>query len=373
MEEFSLKRQMEILNFNDEKRREWEKARLPYSALFELTARCNMNCVHCYLQKHHTEVELSLEEIKGIIDILYDKGILFLTLTGGEIFTRKDIAEIYMYAKRRGFMIELFTNGLALTDEMIEILVRYPPVMVDISIYGACEETYSKVTGINGAFSKVMDNCRKLKAANVRFCLRTPVLTLTIGELDDMRELANEIGTDLAISYEISPTIDRDMISQNYQLDTRTVLELEVRDFFENEGIKDTAVSPLPDGGPKPIFSCKMGRGALVIDYTGKLFPCMKFRHIGQKLTRTNYDDLWASFGIYSELMTKPDNKCNKCSAAYYCEVCPAEMDFIFGDMEYRTEDNCKIAFFIKDLHDNVFPSVQEALVTLDKLFGSTK
>lgn len=86
-----------------------------------MTPRCNFNCVHCYLQDHHAEDFLSKDDVIQMLDLLYDEGILFLTLTGGEVLTRKDFAEIYAYAKRKGFLMEVFTNGYALTEEVIAL------------------------------------------------------------------------------------------------------------------------------------------------------------------------------------------------------------------------------------------------------------
>lgn len=361
-------KQFQSLNFDVAKRKSWEKSRYPYSALIELTSKCNMNCVHCYLQQHHSEKEMSFEEVITILDILYSKGILFLTLTGGEIFTRKDFLDIYMYAKRKGFIVELFSNGELITDEMINVFRKYPPVMIDISIYGACEDTYKKVTGRSNAFQKVIENCKKLISAGVRVSLRTPVLTLTLNEIDDMRRLADDMGIIFCTSYEIAATIDRDDISQKYQLGNAEILSYEVIDYFNNENKTIYPPQKKGDGSPISVFSCKMGKGSLTVDYKGNMFPCMKFRHIGKKLTENNFDYLWNSYGKYHSLYTKPDNKCNSCDANYYCEVCPAEMDFLYGDMEYRTKTACKIAKFRKSLYEGEFLSCDEALNKLTAL-----
>ena len=96
---FWEKVQMQVLDFATDKRTEWEKDHKLYSVIFELTPRCNLNCVHCYLNQHHASKELSYEEIIEIIDILYEKEVLFLTFTGGDVFVRKDFLDIYMYAK----------------------------------------------------------------------------------------------------------------------------------------------------------------------------------------------------------------------------------------------------------------------------------
>ena len=116
-----------------------------------------MNCVHCYLKNLHSEHQLTTQRVFEILDILHDNSILFLTLTGGEILTRSDFAEIYMYAKRKGFFVELFTNAYLFNDDTIELLKKYPPMLVDVSLYGGCEETCYKITGIKGAFRKVLE------------------------------------------------------------------------------------------------------------------------------------------------------------------------------------------------------------------------
>ena len=340
--------------------------RFPYSALIELTPKCNMNCVHCYLQKHHQEYEMSYEQIIEILNVLHNKGILFVTFTGGEIFTRKDFLDIYLYAKRKGFIIELFTNGTILTKSAIEVLEKFPPVLVDVSMYGACEETYQKVTGCSGMFDKVVAHCKDLVAHEIRVALRTPVLTYTLRELDAMKKIAKEIGAVFCTSFEISPTIEKDRISQQYQVKITEALKYEAKEFFERnqKTIDSIPESYLTRAKSIPIFSCKMGKGALVIDYQGNMFPCMKFRQIGKKLTKENFDGLWKSYKKYYLLKTKKDNPCNNCDKRYYCEVCPAEMDFLYGNMEYRTDVMCKIANFRKNLYEGKL-SLEQAIEDL--------
>lgn len=101
---FTDRIKMQVLDFATDKRSLWEKNHQLYSVIFEITPKCNFNCVHCYLHDHHATSELPFEEIIRIIDILYEKEVLFLTLTGGDIFTRKDFLDIYLYAKKKGFI-----------------------------------------------------------------------------------------------------------------------------------------------------------------------------------------------------------------------------------------------------------------------------
>ena len=103
MEELDEKLHLQLLNIGTDKRNEWMRERKPFSVLFELTSLCNMNCIHCYLQNSHSPHMMSFQQIKDIIDILYEKGILFITFTGGEILTRKDFIDIYICQETRLF------------------------------------------------------------------------------------------------------------------------------------------------------------------------------------------------------------------------------------------------------------------------------
>ncbi len=212
---FLEKVQMQALDFATDKRTQWESKHQLYSVIFELTPRCIFNCVHCYLHDHHRSDELPYDEIIRIIDILYEKEVLFITFTGGDIFTRKDFLDIYLYAKRKGFIIELYTNGALITEKDIQIFSQYPPLLVDISLYGSCEETYRKVTGISGAFEKVISNIKSLLAAGVRVYVKALVLNLYYHELPQIKQIAEDFNIPFRTGFEIFPSIDNDSSVQD--------------------------------------------------------------------------------------------------------------------------------------------------------------
>ena len=63
------------------------------TALFEITNACNLNCIHCYRENRGGK-ELSLKQIKIIIEKITASGVDSLILTGGEPLLRKDLFEI---------------------------------------------------------------------------------------------------------------------------------------------------------------------------------------------------------------------------------------------------------------------------------------
>src|SRR4030042_3273966 len=107
-----------LINYGDFSKRFHDKIlsrRIPTDGSIEVTARCNLRCVHCYinlpLNDHAAqEKELSYKEFCNIIDQIVDEGCLWLLLTGGEPFIRQDFLDIYTYAKKKGMLITIFTN-----------------------------------------------------------------------------------------------------------------------------------------------------------------------------------------------------------------------------------------------------------------------
>lgn len=360
MDVFTEKLQMQLLDFDSSKRIAWKKARHPYGAHIELTPKCNFRCVHCYMCHSHTSEEMSYERIVEIINILYEKGILFLTFTGGEILTRKDFLDIYMYAKRKGFLIELFTNGMLLSDKIIEKLKQYPPLVVDISLYGANEETYKKVTGISNAYEKVINNCKKLIDADIRVTLKSPIINETYNEINALKAIANQLGVPISITFEICAAIDGDCSIQAHQVSEKKALIYE----FSSCSFKIDEKKEI-EHRSKKIFACNVAVSSFVIDFTGKMCPCMKFRHRGIELNRTNFDEIWSKFGKYRELERSPNSRCFNCEAVDECEICPAEMDFLYDNFEacpdtYRKRYMARSLFYHRHLSaESIFKLLQ--------------
>lgn len=349
-----------FLDFATDKRLEWENKHLLYSVIFEITPRCNFNCVHCYLTSHHDNDELSYEEIIEIIDILYEKEVLFLTFTGGDVFVRKDFKDIYLYAKKKGFIIEIYTNGALIDQEILDMFCEYPPLLVDISLYGSCEDTYHKVTGVSNAFAKVVHSIEELKRNNIRVSLKAPILNLYYDELPAMKKIAENYGLPFRTGFEIFPTIDNDSSVTDYSVPIETALEYEFAQFEEEKHNMPNReyTKPVDLMKEKPLFRCKLGRASCVIDYYGNMCPCMSFRHRGVRLTKDNFESVWNSFGQYPEMKADDTYRCLQCEAYDYCDICPAMMEFVYGDMQHVDEHFCRSAKARYQHFKKMFPEV---------------
>lgn len=328
------------IKFDDFEMESWERNRQPLGVTFEVTPKCNFRCIHCYLNNRYEQAELDTRQIKNILNILQNQGVLIITLTGGEIFTRKDFQEIYIHAKRLGFLVGLFTNGYAIKADDLEMLTEYPPLLVDISLYGASDETYFKVTGKKGAYTRVLNNCREMRKRNIPLALKTPMIKEYLHEIDQMKAVARELGAEYRFSYEIVPTLDNDCSTLNHAISLSDMLHLETTDEIRlRVGEKSAEIvnnwpSAAANGDFVPMFLCKIAVNDFFIDYQGRMCPCAGYRSQGRSLLYESFTDIWRDFAHYREIPASSDNKCIRCDSRYFCKVCPADQDEFYGDPE---------------------------------------
>src|SRR6185295_18763031 len=99
---------------------------VPHVVAWNLTRRCNLECVHCYISAGPSETataELTTAEgLRLAAEILAVNPAPMFILSGGEPLLRDDLAEIARFASSRGATVVIGTNGTLLTAERISEL-----------------------------------------------------------------------------------------------------------------------------------------------------------------------------------------------------------------------------------------------------------
>ena len=190
-----------------------EQLRIPLSGSLDLTHRCNLNCVHCYLgpqagRQKMGAVEMSTGRILSLLDEITNAGCLNLLITGGDPLIRDDFPVIYSHAKKNGLLVTVFTNGTLLTDKVLDLFVDLPPLEVEISIYGATAPTYEKITRVPGSYERCFDSIGRLLDKNIKVNLKTILMTINSHELEEMENIARKFGVKFRFDAAISPYID---------------------------------------------------------------------------------------------------------------------------------------------------------------------
>ncbi len=334
------------------------KKNIPIYGSFEITHRCCFDCVHCFLgpQKVCQDIldrELKKEEIFKIIDDIVDAGCLKFLITGGEPLLRPDFKEIYVYAKKKGLILTLFTNAMLIDEDMADFLKEWPPDTIEISLYGACEETYKKVTGVDGAYEKVINALKLLKERNLHVNLKTILMTINKNEYFQLMNLSKNLGYKFRPDAGIFPKLDGDDSPLQYRISAKEAAEKEMADdvraqewasqMENNEGRNFHA-----DG---LLYSCGAGVTEFHIDPYGKIMPCMLVRHI-------KYDLKCNEFSVCMTKMRKNiknkkislDFKCASCNNQATCGYCPGRFLLENGNEQRYSAYYCELGKYRKQI-----------------------
>lgn len=310
----------------------WTKIRHPYSCGIELTPYCNMNCVHCYMQGYKVDNILRFNEIKKILDILFDEGLLFVYFTGGEILTHPDFLEIFLYAKKKGFIVELLSNITLLTTEVVSVFSEYPPATISISIYGASEETYCKVTGTQGNYFRAINALEMLQAAHLNFEIKFIGLKQNIKDFFAVEAIAKRLGVKFTHTFEMFPTLSQDNSPINSMLSIDEILDFE-QNYEASSKRWATQCVPSKPVHDAPLYFCDIATSNFIIDCEGYMNPCNKLRTQKYKILETPFKEIWAAFAKYKQIKAPPDYPCPMCAYRAICVPCPAE--------NYLSTNNC--------------------------------
>lgn len=303
--------------------------RLPYMGVLELTYRCNQACCHCYcnLGLHDTRErdELSTAEVKRILDEMADAGCLWLLLSGGEVMVREDFWEIYLHALRKGMFVAVFTNATLIDDEMARRLADYPPLAVDISVYGADAALHDLITRTPGSFNRTMTGIARLREYGVPFALKSILMTLNYHHLGAMRKLAQVLGVEFRTDALIASRLDGGTGPARYRISTDDMIAVDLGDEAGRTGYREMFAS-FWGKDRKEVFACGAGVFGFNVDPYGIVSPCTMFSSFRYSLREKGFGDAWRSLSAAyaaaeEELMPE---ECRACKMRFICSNCPA-------------------------------------------------
>jgi radical SAM protein with 4Fe4S-binding SPASM domain len=328
--------------------------RVPISGSIEVTRRCPSNCVHCYnnLPMGHQEarrLELTFEEHCRILNALAEAGCLWLLFTGGEIFARKDFLDIYTYAKNKGFLITLFTNGMFITPKVADYLVEWRPFSIEISLYGITKETYEKVTRTPGSYEKCMKGIHLIRQRGLPLRIKTMAITLNKHELWEMKQFVeDQLGLEFKFDAMINPCLDCSESPLSVRLSPQEVVELDLRDPKRSKEWMRFAEQfnhPVHDPGRfDELYHCGGGLNSFAINPYGMLGVC-GLSHGRFDLRAGSFQEGWEnSLGNFRQKRITRLTKCVNCGIKAMCGMCPANGELESGDGEEPVDFLCQVA-----------------------------
>jgi radical SAM protein with 4Fe4S-binding SPASM domain len=297
----------------------YQEARAPLSVLFEVTHRCNLPCVHCYLPNHLDNGELSFAEVCNVLDQLAEAGTMFLTLTGGEVMSRGDFLEILDAAHERGFVLKVLTNGTLISDEVADRFLQAGVLEVSISVYGSDAAVHDQVTEMPGSYDRTMEGIQKLRARGIHVVMKTPLLTLNGQLAKDLQLMAMMQNMPCNFDLAVQPKNNRDMgplaLAMHHEAMVNLMMEPSLTDILV----------PGPGTGPGPE-PCNAGRNYCAVGPTGDLMPCIMMPTVVGNLRTQAFSDLWQRAPFFERLRAIESEDlatCRSCDLKGSCSRCP--------------------------------------------------
>ena len=325
------------------------KDRIPVVGGIELTNRCNLNCMHCYVSNserkgRRNQAELSTRQWMNLIDQITDAGCLFLLFTGGETLLRPDFYTIYRHACRNGLLVTVFTNGTLVTDRILEVFKAYPPHAIEISLYGATAGTYETVTGVAGSFEKCMHGIHRLKDHGFRLKLKSVVLNINFHELEAIESIAAGLDAPFRFDAMISPRLDGDPAPLQYRVSPKEAVGKEFSSRDRARLYHDFFYRMNRQKPSSELYQCGAGRNMFHINPFGWIRPCLMVSGASQDLLNSSFSKVWRSsdFKQFGEKEKAPV-KCRECDKKVVCGYCPGFMQLEPGSECISSDYLCDI------------------------------
>lgn len=346
----------------------WENAgrnKVPLTGAFELLPTCNLSCKMCYVRKDMAQVKAAggLQPTEFWLDIAAQaaaEGLLLPLLTGGEPFLRQDIQELIAKMQAMGLQVSINSNGTLIDESMAKWLGKHRPSRINVTLYGASEETYQNLCGNGDAYNQVRRAVEYLKANGVPVKFNASITQYNMHELDDMIRYAQEQGSPVQVATYMFPPVrrDSDMVGQNDRMTPDQAARAKVRAdwlqqdpaWFRAQTQRFSRFVPLTEemlreqaGGEAHELTCRAGRCSFWVDWQGNLGNCGMNTMFKHSLKEYSFLDAWNRIVAQTEAL-RFSSVCTNCPNYWLCHACAAMVANETGSLDGRPEYLCRMS-----------------------------
>lgn len=320
---------------------------VPLSVHLDVTYRCNERCEHCYLD-HDDHGELTFAEIAALLPQLAAAGTLFLTLSGGEVFLRRDFFDIVALARSLSFSVRIKTNAVLIRRRQADRLRALGIHEVQVSLYSHRPEVHDAVTKLPGSFQRTVDGIRLLTESGLRVVVANVLMERNFADYRGLRALAESLGATCTIDPTVTPRMDGD----------RSLLALGISPAELREAFHDPTLMPPSDsacavpGGDADddvgdALPCSAGHSACYVSPYGDVYPCVQFPLPTGNVRTQSFEDIWRHSPAFQEVRSirvRDLSTCSTCSHVGGCSRCPG-LAYMEGSMRGPSELDCAKSF----------------------------
>lgn len=336
----------------------------PIACTLEITYRCNLHCKMCYVNTNERIASLigrvrTVNEWLDMARQLRDAGVLLLTITGGECLSYNNFDSLYIGLKEMGFLIVLQTNATLISDYYEVLFRKYPPFAVQVSLYGASNDTYYIVTGDNLGFDKTIRGVNTLINIGIKTSLSFTINKYNLLDLPRMTSIATAmnlnycIGTEMVDSRYGSGFSDASVccldepLEVSIQRERTTDLDviLKKADWLR-EKLKEFSIPKNAGRGfQKHVKVCKAVNNQCAIFWDGKMRSCITASGYYREPFLEGFECAWNNLQKAVPYIFVRGSECDECEWESECSNCLGNLEFRGAISHERSIRNCKISF----------------------------
>ena len=361
------------------------KNKTPLSTAFELTPVCNMACRMCYVRmdKKTQESLGPLHTCAEWLDLAAqarEHGLLYILLTGGEPFVHPEFREILAGLQHMGFIISVNSNGTLIDEETVEWLKQTPPSRVNITLYGASDETYARLCGKPDGFTCVTKGIRLLREAGITVKIHVSLTPYNAADLKGIFDYCRENRLLIQGTSYMFPPLRRDQSSvghnDRFTPEEAAYYSAKIESFLNEEAflehIKEENYAVLssetdeyctPDcEGEGECMRCRAGKCSGWVTWNGGLTMCGMIPETdAPNAFEIGYMDAWKIVTEKAAAIRLPA-ACHDCSIKDTCRACAAVVYTESGSFAKVPEYRCRMAHAYKEQALRVAKEITEGM-----------
>jgi len=314
----------------------YEKPRLR-NLFWEATTQCNLSCKHCgsNCDARLPEDSLTGKEMRDFFDRFskdFSPEEVMLLITGGEPLLRPDLFDVMEHAAKYGFAWGMTTNGILLTDALIERMIQTNCKTLSISLDGL-EQSHNYLRN-NECFTTVIENIEKLVATNsfAEIQVTSVIHKKNIHELSSMYSLLKSLKVDSWKLTNIEPIgranqmADDHLSAEDFKLlfdfiRTHRQGSTELRVSY---GCNHYATPAYERDIRDHYFFCGTGIITASILYNGDIYVCPDVERrddlIQGNIRNDDFSEVWFDrFKQFRMRRDKNSSVCVDCDDAFFC------------------------------------------------------
>lgn len=348
------------------------RGRIPVISSFELLPVCNLSCKMCYVRKSMAEVRQAggLKDGKWWLDLARDAaecGLLYPLLTGGEPLLHPDFKEIYMGMLDLGMQVSINSNGTLIDREWAEFFGKHRPTRINITLYGASEESYRNLCGDGSAYRKLREAVALLKEYGVRIKFNASITPQNVNDLEALISYAKDQNVPIQVATYMFPPLRRDenMVGQNDRLSPEDAALARVTadylqgdpEWFLAQAERYRRFVPL-ENRPweqgvtyEKGMRCRAGLCSLWVDWQGNFMNCGMYSSAQTSLEGKTFQQAWQEV-VEQTAAVRYSPDCLGCPNEHLCHPCIAMIQNECGHHQGRPEYMCQMHQALADYYD---------------------